>query len=200
MIVCNDGSGAKLNSGLSSIGEGIKLAESNRSKDERCLAVTLGSKKSYVSFGNFCTDRDAILCDGIAFWADIPKGTGAVTLDFKMSDSDGGTTESFKYADTKWHYQIDSDGGASRVYGKITLADGFRGWVIIPGDNFHYINGEGGFVNGEIDYDKLSEFTVTLDGSGSLSGKTIYLDDISIFASLEAIIKAHASVWKTKIR
>ena len=81
----------------------------------------------------------------------------------------------------------------------ITLPDGFRGWVIIPGDNFHYIDTESKFVNGAVDYDKLSEFTVSIAG-GSNSGKTIYLDDISIYASLEAIIKAHAKSWKTTIR
>ena len=62
-----------------------------------------------------------------------------------------------------------------------------------------YIDKEGKFVNGAVDYDKLSEFTVSIAG-GSNSGKTIYLDDISIYASLEAIIKAHAKSWKTTIR
>lgn len=199
MLVCNDGSGAKLNGGLTGFSAGLGLATSDRSKDERCLSVTLDGKDSYVSFGSFCTDFDAILCDGVAFWAEIPAGTGAVTLNFKLADNKEGDTEYFKYADTKWHYQIDAFGGAARVNGKITLPDGFRGWVIIPGDNFHYIDTESKFVNGAVDYDKLSEFTISIAG-GSNSGKTIYLDDISIYASLEAIIKAHAKSWKTTIR
>lgn len=200
MLVCNDGSGAKINGGLTEFSEGLGLATSDRSKDERCLAVTMNGKNSYISFANFCTDIDAILCDGAAFWVEIPKGTGSVTLDFKLSDTEDGDTEYFRYADTKWHYQIDAFGAAARVYGKIVLPDGFRGWVIIPGDNFHYIDNEGKFVNGAVDYDKLSEFTVSILGNSAHSGKTVYIDDISIYSSFEAIIKAHAKSWKTTIR
>ena len=73
----------------------------------------------------------------MAFWAANPRaGTGAVTLNFKLADNKEGDTEYFKYADTKWHYQIDAFGGAARVNGKITLPDGFRGWVIIPRRQF----------------------------------------------------------------
>lgn len=199
MLVCNDLSGAKLNSGITEISDGLILATSDRSKDERCLAVGLNGKDSYISFGSYCYDDDAILCDGAAFWAEVPKGTGEVTLNLGLTDSDNGADEKFKYADTKWHYQIDVDGAVSRVYGKITLPDGFRGWVIIPGDNFHYVEEGSSFVNGSVDYEKLVEFTVSISGGSSLSGKTIYLDDISIYSSLESLIKAHAKSWKTTI-
>ncbi|MGN0492203.1 MAG: hypothetical protein ACI4F7_01020, partial [Acutalibacteraceae bacterium] len=62
-----------------------------------------------------------------------------------------------------------------------------------------YVEEGSSFVNGSVDYEKLVEFTVSVSGSSSLSGKTIYLDDISIYSSLEAIIKAHAKSWKTTI-
>lgn len=199
MLVCNDGSGIKVNGGLNKIGDGLSLRSSSRSKDEYCVEVSLGSKNADLSFGSYCIDNDAILCDGVVFWVENPKETGDITLELGIADTADGATEYFEYATIKYHYQIDTDGGVSRVNGKIALAAGFRGWVIIPADNFHYIESGSKFVNGAIDFDKLTEFTVSLPGSDKLDGKLIYLDDFSIYQSLEAVVKSHAKVWKTTV-
>ncbi len=200
MIVTNDGSGNKKRSGLVDFSDGLVIEKSDYSFDERCLKLTMPGGESFINFAATSTEHNLLIGAGSTFWVEMPKGVGDTTLNYQLFDNNSGNVELWEYA-KKWYYLVDKYGVVTKKTGELTIPDGFRGWVVLPKDCMHILEEEGySIVNAELDYNQLSEIKVTFKNAKSeLTGKTVYIDDISVYTSFSDLIKSRGLKWEGQV-
>lgn len=192
MIVTNDCSNAKLNGALSKISENITAEFSNHSPDDRSLKLTFGEKTSEISFFSYTKEAEATIADGLTFWVEVPKGTGNVDIGINIAEEN----EKFVFSDSKFYFLIDKDGYISRHEGKLTIPDGFRGWIILPNDNVLF-DETSQFQNGTLEYNNISNITVVFKNENNkLKNKFVYIDDISFYVDFQRLVLSRAIAWK----
>lgn len=199
LIVTNDGSGFKKNYGIVDFSSAVtKLEASDRSFDEKCIKVTAGAGENFINFLSSSTDPELVICDGTAFWVEMPKGSGETTLGFELIDSDAasGGREWFEYNKNNY-YLIDKLGVISKKSGDITLPDGFRGWVVIPKNVMNILQKEGyAIINADPDFDVMAQINIIFKNkNGELTGKEFYIDDISYYTNFADLAIAKAIKW-----
>ncbi len=197
MMVSNDCSGHKKNSGLSDFTDTLKIEASDVSKDNRNIAVTFSKGESFIEFPNDCKDNNDVIADGIAFWTELPKGVGNTEIKLELNENDA---EIFSYADL-YHYQIDVNGVISKVKGAISLPAGFRGWVIIP--KFNMVCDEklsSKVTDAMVNFEAVvSTKLIFTNKNNALNNKTVYIDDISWYSDFSKLVKSRAFKWAGQV-
>lgn len=198
MMVSNDCSGAKVNSGLTAFSDNLTIEKSTVSNDDRNIAVKFGKGKSFIEFNNCCKDGTSVIGDGIAFWVMLPNGSGKTTVDFGLDEA---YTEKFVYNEKYHHYRIDADGVITRADGAIELPDGFRGWVVIPKNSMIFDEENSvGIINAWINFESVSTSTITfLNENNELDGKTVLIDDISWYTDFTKLVQSQAYRWEGQV-
>lgn len=199
LIVTNDGSGFKKNSGIVDFSSAVtKIEASDRSFDEKCIKVTAGEGENFINFYSTSVDPELVICDGTAFWVELPKGSGETVLGFDLIENDtvGGGLEWFTFNKNNY-YLIDKLGVISKKSGDITLPDGFRGWVVIPKNVMNIVQKEGYvIVNADPNFEKMAQINITFKNTnGELTGKELYIDDISYYTNFADLAIAKAIKW-----
>ncbi len=195
MLVSNDCSGKKINSGITAISDNLILEPSDYSPDERCFKLTFGEGDANLVLPDYCEDEMAIIGDGVTFWVEMPKGSGDVPINITVKDTGTTGDEVYTYSGEKWYYRIDKDGVIEKVSGKVTATDGFRGWFILPNDNFLYMDKQSVFTDGVINYEAISNIDITFENKGGLTGKSAYFDDMSYYTDFAAVVRSRALRW-----
>ena len=200
MIVTNDGSGNAKNAGLSGFSEKLIIEKSDHSFDERSLKLTMPEGESYIDFTSSSKAEELVIGAGTAFWVEMPKGVGDTTLDLALTDNSTDGIEYWEYGD-KWYYLIDKYGVISKKTGELVIPDGFRGWVVVPKENMFIVEKDGFVIaNAELDYNQVLDVKVTFcNKSGELTGKTVYIDDISFYSSFADLVRSRALKWEGQV-
>ena len=200
MMVSNDGSGNAKNAGLAGFTESLVIEKSNYSFDERSLKLTMPKGESFINFMSTNAEEELVIGDGTTFWVEMPKGAGNTELGLQIYDTSSVATELFEYAD-RFYYLIDKDGVVSKREGALVIPDGFRGWVVVPKENMFIVEKDGFVIaNAELDYNQVLDVKVTFcNKSGELTGKTVYIDDISFYSSFADLVRSRALKWEGQV-
>ena len=200
MMVTNDGSGYAKNVGLAGFTEGLVIEKVNYSFDERNLKLTMPQGESFINFMSTSTEEELVIGDGTAFWVEMPKGAGDTELGLQLYDTSSNGQELFEYSD-RWYYLIDKDGVVSKREGAMIIPDGFRGWVLVPKYNMFIMEAEGFAIdNASLDYNQVSNVIITFKNKkGELTGKTVYIDDISFYAYFDKVVQSRAIKWEGQV-
>ena len=130
----------------------------------------------------------------------MPKGASDTTLNLALTNNSTDGIEYWEYGD-KWYYLIDKYGVISKKTGELVVPDGFRGWVVVPKENMFIVEKDGFVIaNAELDYNQVLDVKVTFcNKSGELTGKTVYIDDISFYSSFADLVRSRALKWEGQV-
>ena len=192
MIVTNDCNNGKVNGALTAKSENLLTEASDYSTDDRCMKLTFGEGDADLTFMSYTQSEEATIADGLTFWVEAPKGVGDIPLGIELTEGD----EKFNYSDNKFYFLADKDGYLSRVEGKLTIPNGFRGWIILPNDNIKFDEASK-FKDGAVNYAALSGIKLYFqNNNNALKEKVMYLDDISFYVNFERLALSRAIAWK----
>jgi len=196
-VMANDCTGGEVYEGLSAIkGLTTQVVEIEKPYEKsKALALNISGYSSIsitndaLNYKEISKELEYKVLDtlGMAFYINVPKSiSGTVGFDVQVLES---YTEYHKF--NGLYYYTVSDGVAMKNYGKIELAPGFNGAVILPFELFNYDSVLSEYVDGLINSpETISYFTLefaTPDYPALTSGN-IYIDDFYLYQSLEEYI------------
>jgi hypothetical protein len=134
---------------------------------------------------------------GMSFYVEVPaEARERFSIGIEVLE-DG--TEYYNYSDKMFYYTV-SDGVAKKFDGAIELAPGFKGYVIVPYENFEYNADSSDMVDGMLfSPDTIEYFAMTFDADmyPVLGEIALVFDDIMQWQDLEAFVTALLKIQGT---
>lgn len=187
--MANDCTGIEIEKGIYDF-DNVDLALIDKEDSiDSYIDITIGQGSSSVLFENHAfydemTDEElyeAYYSTGVSFWVSVPDDAlMTVGLDLEILEAN---TEYFAY-DSNSHYYTVVDGEVSQVYGYLEFEPGFEGVVIIPFENFAFIEENSTKVDGflyDINWIDYFGFYFNTDYYASIGGTMISIDDIALY-------------------
>lgn len=213
--IVNDCSGSKVNEGLVAIN---KVSAFNKTikrnyavdnvVDSKAVVVypaisdfsTIFFSNDSLSYKNLTTEMEHKVLDstGIAFYAEVPENAESnVTLNLEVQEE---LTEYFIYNEEYTHYTI-SNGKVKEITGPISLAPGFKGYVMVSFDSLEFDGAISEFVDGLLFSPHMIGyvgFTFDTIEHSEMNGIPIILDEILLYQGENDFIKSVLKVQGAK--
>lgn len=213
--ILNDCSGSKVNEGLVAIN---KVSAFNKTIKRNYAVDNVVDSKAVVaypaisdfstiffsndslSYKNLTTEIEHKVLDstGIAFYAEVPENAESnVTFNLEIQEE---LTEYFIYNEEYTHYTI-SNGKVKEITGPISLAPGFKGYVMIPFDSLEFDGAISEFVDGLLFSPNMIGyvgFTFDTIEHPEMNGIPIILDEILLYQSEKNFITSVLKVQGAK--